>query len=720
MLDIAFVWMLATWAAVVGLAILSRLDAVPAHRGDGMAMAIPLGLGVLSLAALGLGEIGWLDRAGLCIVFGTGIVVSSRLIFARVLPTFPGATGRTRPVPCRPGEALVGYGQWHPIAPAPPALDRPAPWLDRAFGLSLIITLVGTFLTALAPVTDGDALCYHLQVPKQFLLAHTMTFDPDLHETVYPLVTEMLYAVALAFRGPIACRLIQWVLGVCFAANVAALARPALGDRAWWAGTIALLVPAVSNGMSAPLNDVALAAYGNAALAAVMLCRDRPTARRAVLAGILAGLAIGVKYPALVWGGVLGIAMLVPFSKGVLTEPGTSLIHALSPGGRGRRLQPPGEGDRLRPSLHDEAMPGVRPLTPPLKGRPSPSGGEGESSSEIVRSNRSDAPMIRLASVFALAAICVGGPWYLRAYMHTGNPVYPFFRHVFGGSGIDDVLDPIKRPMVVTAWNLVTALGPMTLDPDRFDSVSHQFGPAFLLFLPGFLLLRPPKRVVVIAAIGFAFLTLCLTQRQSMRFVLAAVGPFSVAAAWVAKAWSRRDGLAARGLVGVLGLILMFEAAIAAGHARHGITVAFGRESENEYLLRREPTYRVGRWIDAHLPREARMIGQEHRGYYLARPYAMELAHRRRTNLGSRGETADQVIATLRDEGFSHLLTCPPDPEDAVEFDGLLTRRLAPWLASRRPLYEEAITDPDGVTRRYRIDALDEASVALAKGGISR
>ena len=91
-------------------------------------------------------------------------------------------------------------------------------------------------MAALAPVTDGDALCYHLQVPKVFLIRQAVGFEPDLHETVYPLVTELLYAIALEFRGPVACRWLQWVLGLVFAANVTALARPSLGRRAWWAG----------------------------------------------------------------------------------------------------------------------------------------------------------------------------------------------------------------------------------------------------------------------------------------------------------------------------------------------------------------------------------------------------------------------------------------------------------------------------------------------------
>ena len=498
--------------------------------------------------------------------------------------------------------------------------------------------MIGTLLTALAPATDGDALCYHLQVPKIFLHSHGMTFDPDLHETVYPLVTEMLYAVALAFRGTVACRLIQWVLGVCFAGCVTALARPSLGDRARWAGTVALLVPAVSNGMGAPLNDVSLATFANAALVALLLWRDRPSPGRALFAGLIAGMAIGVKYPALVWVGVLVMYMI-----GILATQRISK---------------------------------------------------------------------RTLVLYVIGILATGSWWYVRAYFYTGNPVYPFFRGVFGGSGIDDVLDPIKRPMTVSLPNLITALGTMTLQPDRFDSLSHQFGPAFLLLVPGLFLLKPPKRVVLLASLGFIFLTLCLTQRQSMRFVLASVGPFAVAAAWVISSWKDRGTFPGRLLmIGFVGM-LMFESAIAVGRARHGLSVVFGQESEDGYLDRREPTYRVGKWIDTNLAPSAHLIGQDHRGFYIPRSYTMELAHRRRTGMGSHLESPETILKHWREEGFTHVMLCPPESENAVEFDPTISIRLAPWLATQRPLYRESITDPDGVARAYAIYDLSEDSLA--------
>lgn len=608
-LDLCFAVGLMVWGLGVGLRVMGACVR-EREQGDAwerFALGVPLGLGVLSLGVLGLGMVGKLTSGGIGVVLAAGAVVGLGPV-----RRFWGCSRRG----------------WEPTG------NRG--WMDWGVDAAVGIGLVGTLLTALQPVTDGDALCYHLQVPKVFLWERQARFEPDLHETVYPLVAEMLDAVALAFQGPECCRLVTWVFGLVLGASTTALARPVLGALARWAGAVALLAPAVSNGMGAPLNDVVLAACANAALLALVRWWKAPSVGGAVLVGMLSGVAVGVKYPALVWVGLIGLAMM------------------------GRVV---GMGSARKVGL-----------------------------GSIV--------------AFSLVTVLVGGGWYLRAYEATGNPVYPFFREVFG-AGLEEVLDPIKRPMEVTPWNLLTALGAMTLDPDRFDSVSHQFGPVFLLFLPvGLVFLRAPRRVWAVVGFGWVFLTLCLTQRQSMRFVLAALGPFSVGVAWVAAEWSRRGGVG-RVVAGVLVVILVGESALAVGRARHGVGVLLGSETAEAYLARREPTFEVGRWIDGHLPGNARLIGQDHRGFYLPRPYAMELAHRRRTGLGTRGESAETIVETLREEGFTHLMLCPPRPETAVEFDPTLSRRLEGWLNQHEPVYERALTDGDGVERLYGIYELE-------------
>ncbi len=436
-------------------------------------------------------------------------------------------------------------------------------------------------------------------------------------------------------------------LGLAWFANLTALARPSLGRRAWWAGAIVLLAPAVSNGMSAPLNDVALAAFGTAAVFAWVRLLDRPSIAAAAVAGVFAGLAAGVKYPALI--------------LFVLLVAATAF----------QRLRERPKGD-----MHPRRS------------------------------------WLALTAIYAAVAIAVGGCWYLRAYLHTGNPVYPFFRQVFGGAGLDEVLDPIKRPLAVTPWKLLLALGPLTLQPDRFDSFSHQFGPIFLLFLPVALMERLPRRVLGLAALAYLFLMLCLTQRQSMRFVLIALGPLAIAVAQGASAWCDRRTVPARLLMGVLLAALGLEAGLALARSRHMLGLVAGRESAESLLARREPTYVVGRWAGRNLPATAHLIGQDHRGFYIPRPYTMELAHRRRTGLGRHGESSAEIVARLRESGFTHLMLCPPVPETAIEFDPTLGCLLAPWLAGRVPVYREDLTDGDGVLRRYAIYDLSNNRLA--------
>ena len=100
------------------------------------------------------------------------------------------------------------------------------------------------------------------------------------------------------------------------------------------------------------------------------------------------------------------------------------------------------------------------------------------------------------------------------------------------------------------------------------------------------------------------------------------------------------------------------------------------------------------------LPATARLIGQDHRGFYIPRGYTMELAHRRRTGLGQNGESPREIVETLKQEGFTHLMLCPPVAQEAVEFDPTLGRLLSPWLAGRAPLFREDLTDADGVVRQ--------------------
>lgn len=174
--------------------------------------------------------------------------------------------------------------------------------LFGALGLALV-ALVTSLVSALAPPTAGDALCYHLDLPKTFLDAgglHDLPYDEN---ATYPLLTEMWYLWGLALNGGVAAQLMHWVAGVLLGVAAIELARPILG--APWSllvGVVVWLVPGVSNQMTAPLNDVALAAFTTLALAAGQRAwMDAGDRRWYLIAGLMWGGAAATKYTALLF-----------------------------------------------------------------------------------------------------------------------------------------------------------------------------------------------------------------------------------------------------------------------------------------------------------------------------------------------------------------------------------------------------------------------------------
>ena len=517
----------------------------------------------------------------------------------------------------------------------------------------LVLVLGAAALTGSRPVTDGDALCYHLQVPQGLLDPPGSFFDPDLHETIYPLVTELLYAIALEFRGPVACRCLHWVLGLVFAANVAALARPSLGRRAWWAASLAILVPAISNGMGAPLNDVSLAAFGAAAIFA-WVPRHRPQdAHISGVSGCLFRFGHGSEIP---WSGA-----------------GRSLVTVHSGLSSARSNMPLPQGDDPRPG---------------------------------VRGRRS----WRRQSWWAAAGSSAPCP-----HRQSGFPVLQGHirrRGAGRGSGADQTAARRR------ALGLLSAIVPLTLEPQRFDSFGRSVRPRFPPFpsrsvagaaapprawsgrpgirLPDFLHDPAAKHAVPLGTLGrcrWAWLT------------------------WPAAGTTAGPSPARPLLVIVMILVLTFETGIALARAGRVAGTVLGSETFPHWLARIEPTFRVGRWVEENLPRTARLIGQDHRGFYIPRDYTMELAHRRRTGLGSSGESSREIVETLKKEGYTHLMLCPPENPGEIEFDPTLSKLLSPWLLSQSPVYKEDLADPDGVVRHYSIYALGDGDQTARSPG---
>lgn len=154
-----------------------------------------------------------------------------------------------------------------------------------------------------APVLAYDTYQYHWAVPMLLLGSHSMRVFPGWAHADLPYNTEMLNLIALGLRAPEAATLIQDLFNVLTAMLVFAFVRRYFGTTvAWLAVAAEVTVPLLIAYTSLDYVETALIFYGFAALVVVTRWLETVgTFARAglpllVLAGVLIGLDLGVKY----------------------------------------------------------------------------------------------------------------------------------------------------------------------------------------------------------------------------------------------------------------------------------------------------------------------------------------------------------------------------------------------------------------------------------------
>ncbi len=215
---------------------------------------------------------------------------------------------------------------------------------------------------------------------------------------------------------------------------------------------------------------------------------------------------------------------------------------------------------------------------------------------------------------FSAAALVVSAPWYLRIVYYTGNPVFPFYAPLFGGSewaSLHDQALPAAGadPAASALWAVVEsqadrileglsflALVPWTAVFDR--GVFHfqaPLSPYYLLLLPlgaplALLEQRTRRLILLIAVYGLFW----LTTVRDLRFLVAGMPAINVALAAALARW-RPFQLAPRfrSLAMLLGAVLLLAPGVL--YAGYKIleqgSLPVNREQRGAYLTRQVPGY---------------------------------------------------------------------------------------------------------------------------------
>ncbi len=482
---------------------------------------------------------------------------------------------------------------------------------------------------------DYDSLVYHLAVPMQWLRAGRVTELAYDHHSYFPFVGEMLYALALGVRGAVLAKLFHWAMLLFGALSLCVLGQRAGGKSAGlWAAALFISLPMTQTEATSAYIDLTFSAFAWAATA--LFCEalwGESDANARRKSWLLCGVFCGLCLGAKYFGWL------------VLGFLGVWLLVAST-----RELV--GEEPKQR--------------------------------------------WTRLAWL-GMPALALGGFWYVRNALWTGNPVFPFAFGVFGGRGwtramavaydadqaqfgygktaLDLLLLPFRLAMAPLPVGVLNGqmkglpFWPMDSSPlaDPARSGLFDVRPVVFAVFPGPVLLATGVPALLArrkgALVGFvawflAFLWVfwALTSQQ-VRYLFPALGLMCALSGWMLAVRLPRFPLASRVAGVCLALWLLFSPLTTLHRAGGTFLVLTGAETPDAYLNRTCPGYTAEQWLGANTPAQSRFaVWGEPRGFYLPRPYFW--ADDPHNNLLDYGAitTPAQLTGALQALGATHVL----------------------------------------------------------------
>ncbi len=279
---------------------------------------------------------------------------------------------------------------------------------------------------------------------------------------------------------------------------------------------------------------------------------------------------------------------------------------------------------------------------------------------------------------FGSISFAVVAPWYLKNWLHTGNPFWPFLLEILGGRDWDSLgneylLGFIRKPnLPMTLTNWLGGLWYLTFDYQKFGSPQVRLGAHYLILLPLvipaiFLEKKPCRRMLhQVSILAMIYYTLWFLQTHQSRFLMPTTPVLAVLAAY-GVTWLAGIGNGKHLSIIQCGLMLLllsthwFFNPAARGLISDRWEYLSGRISREDFLVSRVPGYAVFSYANEHLPEDAYILLAlyECRGYYLNRRYIWANPISQRVLRFEQFATPEELRDDLKARGITHVLFRP-------------------------------------------------------------
>jgi 4-amino-4-deoxy-L-arabinose transferase-like glycosyltransferase len=276
---------------------------------------------------------------------------------------------------------------------------------------------------------------------------------------------------------------------------------------------------------------------------------------------------------------------------------------------------------------------------------------------------------LRLLLAYFTCTFIVGSPFYIKNWMMTGNPFYPFMYGIFGGKGLDPeqarLYDLFVRGLgtgrgffdyLLLPWNVSVNA---RMNGPEFDGI---LGPVFILMLPFALGMRKiaikAKIVLTYCLLAFMFWA---SSAQQIRYLIPIFPFLAMMTAYILSYYRSRKGVFAVLMVFIAGSLAFNGYHMVKDFVRiRPVDVITGQEDRDAFLSRMLPSYAMFQYVNTHLPEDSNvfLIYMKNLGYLCNRPYYSDSMFESYTieKILAHAATPADVHHALKEKGFTHIL----------------------------------------------------------------
>jgi len=303
---------------------------------------------------------------------------------------------------------------------------------------------------------------------------------------------------------------------------------------------------------------------------------------------------------------------------------------------------------------------------------------------------------------FGVLAILIASPWYIKNIIYTGNPVYPFFYSLFGGSNWSSALSVLQQNAILAkapGYDLGTFLNA----PWRFTVQSANFGDLgffFLAFLPIAIIVRKSRwlsiNILGLAIIYYPLWFYFLFQRHRHWVELAPALSIIVAITLITLLKKDYFTKYSKYLIsGIFSLALILGLGISIIYNAKFLPVVSGFEDRNSFLTEHGYIYEPYIFVNEQLPETSKILVYNFwdMTYYLDVDYVIGNPLIQGLIDYSKFSSTEQLLQRLKELGITHIFF----RGDEILADMNISNELPNNLQSRSNILYRSVISKYGV-----------------------